>query len=180
MLNIPTYSGRSPDIANYGNSYNGVIQVLTKLDGFASADATLQFVRGTINGQLSVFPELVVGGAGGGFPPIFGNPDPGTYAPLPPEYGLFCIAPVYQSGTGPWATYSSVLRIRIRSVGATNPNISTYSDAPNTWFDPATIRYVLQASTTNYVGTASCLLDLSVNGGTTSYQTYLIRFVFLP
>ena len=177
MLNVPTYSGRNPDIATYGVTYNGVVKVLTKLDAYAEAFAKLSFARATVNGQLSVFPVMDVGGDGY-WPPQFGNPAPGTYSPLPPEYGLFCIAPVYQSGSGPGTVYSSVLRIRLRSRGTTNPNIDVYSSALNTWIDPATQPDVLLAYTTNYAGTAGCLLDLSVNGGTASYQTFTIQFTF--
>ncbi len=62
----------------------------------------------------------------------------------------------------------------------TNPNISLSYSTLNSWRNPAANSTWFYADTVNFVGNASCLLDLSYDGGTSAYQTWLLFFIFQP
>ena len=172
MPHVPTFSGANPDVFTYGSAYHGFLRTITRLDSGASASVELKFLRDTSRGVVR--PVLTITGDSSGT-----APDPGTYDPLSPVYGLFFTVPYTQTGSGPFPppTYTSVLRARFRSASATNPNISYYTTPNNTWTDVAD-GLMWSCGTTNFVGTASVLLDLAFSGNTSNYQTYLIQNIF--
>ena len=169
MPHIPTFSGRNPDVSNYG-AYHGFVRTVTRLGPDASASVSLYMLRDSTLGVVR--PEMIITGSASATPP-----DPGTYAPMSPAQGLFFCVPYTQVGSGPFPppTYTSVLRARLRGAGSSNPNINYYAYPNSVWTDPASNDLYWASDTTNHVGNASVLLDLAFDGNTNNYQTYLIR-----
>ena len=93
---------------------------------------------------------------------------------MSPAHGLFFCVPYTQTGSSPFVTFTSVLRVRLRDPQRSHPNIN-YDAYPNgVWADPAAEEVTWYSWTQNYVGNTSVYLDLAFDGNTSNYQTYLI------
>ena len=171
MPHIPTFSGRNPDVSNYGG-FHGFVRTVTRLGLDASAGVDIYMQRNATLGVVR--PIMTITGGASATPP-----NPGTYNPMSPAEGLFFCVPYTQTGSGPGATYSSVLRVRLRNAGSSNPNISYYAYPDTVWTDPASNELYWSSSTTNFVGYAEVLLDLAFSGNTDNYQTYVIQNSFI-